>query len=60
MRFRSAHTQSRNRLAYMATREHSPSDYLCQIAAVKQAPWKIGRLRFESGPDSYRPGISNE
>ncbi len=30
------------------------------IRKEKRAPRKVGRLRFEPGPDSYRPGISNE
>ena len=36
IRFRSAHTQLRNRLAYITTRENSPSDHLCQIVPVKR------------------------
>jgi len=36
MRFRSLHTLLRNRLAYMARRENSPSEYLCQIVSEKR------------------------
>jgi hypothetical protein len=36
MRFRSAHTELRNRLAFITTRENSPSDRLCQIVPDKR------------------------
>ena len=36
MRFRSAHLLLRNRLAYMAARENSPSHHRCQIVPVKR------------------------
>jgi hypothetical protein len=40
--FRSVDTQLRNRLAYMTTREHSPSDHLCQIVPVKCPFMNVG------------------
>ncbi len=45
---RSEHTQVRNRLAYMSTRENSPSDHLCEIVPVKRPTRKVGRMHFES------------
>jgi hypothetical protein len=38
MRFRSVHTQLRNRLAYMTTGGHSPSGHFCQIVPVNALP----------------------
>jgi hypothetical protein len=36
MQFRSVHTQLRNRLPFMAAREHSASDHLSRIVPVKR------------------------
>jgi hypothetical protein len=41
MRFRSVDAQLRNRLAYMTTRENSPSDRLCRIVLVKRPSLKL-------------------
>jgi hypothetical protein len=50
MRFRSAHTQLRNRLAYMATRENSPSEHPSRIGPGKQALRQVGQVsRFRAG-----------
>ena len=46
MRFRSVHTLLRIRLAYMTTRENSPSARLCQIVPVKQASMKASGSTF--------------
>jgi hypothetical protein len=52
MRFRSVHTQLRNRLAYMATSEHSPSDHPSRIDPGKQASLtlSISCLKQSRGP----------
>ena len=42
MQFRSVNAQLRNRPAYMATRENSPSEHLCQIVPVEQAFMNVG------------------
>ena len=41
MRFGSAHTHLRNRLACMTTRDHSPSGHLCEIVPVKRPSMKV-------------------
>ena len=49
MRFRSAHTQLRNRLAYMTTKENSPCDHLRQIVPVKRPSRKL----YDDAPEAH-------
>jgi len=56
MRFRSVHTQLRNRPAYMATRENSPSAQASRIGPGKQALRQVGQVsRFLTGSRLFIP-----